>query len=83
MIHYNIKERVLIKEGTKGIFQKSTSKYKKIPTKYFNQNPIQIYGNNVQIIIWENPDYLIIIRNEGVAESYRKQFELMWQQAKA
>lgn len=82
MLNYRIKERVIIKEGTKGIFQKGTSRYRKIPEKFFNQNPVQIYGDNVQIIVWGNPDYLIIIRNRGVAESYRKQFELLWQIAK-
>lgn len=82
MLHYGIKERVIIKEGTKGIFQKGTSKYRKIQEKFFNQNPLQIYGDNVQIIVWGNPDYLITIRNKGVAESYRKQFELLWQIAK-
>lgn len=82
LLHYNIKERVIIKEGTKGIFKKGTSKYRKIPEKFFNQNPIQIYGDNVQIIVWGNPDYLVIMRNKGVAESYRKQFELMWEVAK-
>lgn len=82
LLHYNIKERVIIKEGTKGIFKKGTSKYRKIPEKFFNQNPIQIYGDNVQIIVWGNPDYLVIMRNKGVAESYRKQFELMWGFAK-
>ena len=82
MLHYGIKERVLIKEGAKGIFQKGTSKYRKIPEKFFNENPVQIYGDNVQIIVWGNPDYLIIIRNKGVAESYGKQFELLWKVAK-
>jgi len=82
LLHYKIKEKVIIKENTKGIFKKATSKYRKIPEKFFNENPVQIYGNNVQIIIWGNPDYLIIIRNKGVADSYRKQFELMWSIAK-
>ncbi len=82
MLHYKIKEKVIIKQGTKGIFKKGTSKYRKIPEKFFNENPVQIYGNNVQIIIWGNPNYLIIIRNKGVADSYRKQFELMWSIAK-
>ena len=82
MLHYKIKERVIIKEGTKGIFQKGTSKYKKIPSKFYNENPVQIYGDNVQVIVWGNPDYLIIIRNKGVADSYRKQFELLWSMAK-
>jgi sugar-specific transcriptional regulator TrmB len=82
LLNYKIKERVIIREGTKGIFKKGTSKYRKIPEKFFNPNPIQIYGNNVQIIVWGNPDYLVIIRNKGVAESYKKQFELMWKIAK-
>ncbi|MEK6847237.1 MAG: helix-turn-helix domain-containing protein [Nanoarchaeota archaeon] len=82
MLNYKIKERVIIKEGTRGIFQQGTSKYRRIEEKFFNQNPLQIYGDNVQIIVWGNPDYLIIIRNKGVAESYRKQFELLWRIAK-
>lgn len=82
MIHYKIKERVIIKESSKGLFQKGTSIYKKIPERYFNPNPVQIYGNNVQTIIWGNPDYLIIIRNKDAANSYQKQFELMWKIAK-
>jgi HTH-type transcriptional regulator, sugar sensing transcriptional regulator len=82
MIHYKIKEKVIIKEGARGIFKKGTSKYKKVPSKFYNENPIQIYGDNVQMIVWGNPDYLVIMRNKGVADSYRKQFELMWSVAK-
>jgi len=81
MIRFKIKERVIIKQGDKGIFQRGTSIYRKIPEKYFNPNPVQIYGNNVQTIVWGNPDYLIIIRNREIADSYRKQFELLWKTA--
>lgn len=82
MLHYKIKEKVIIKESTKGIFQKGTSKYKKISKKFFNENPIQIYDDNVQILTFGNPNYLIIIRNKEIANSYKKQFELMWSVAK-
>ena len=82
IIHYKIKERVIIKEGSRGIFQKGTSIYKKIPPKFFNQNPVQIYGGNVQFMVWGNPDYLIIIRSKAVSDAYRKQFELLWKIAK-
>ncbi|MDP2924851.1 MAG: helix-turn-helix domain-containing protein [Nanoarchaeota archaeon] len=78
MLNYEIKERVIIKKGVKGLFQKGTSKYKSVPDKFYNENPVQVYGNNVQILVWGNPNYLIIIRNNGVADSYRKQFELLW-----
>ena len=81
LIHYKIKEKVIIKEGTKGSFIKSST-YKKIPENFFNENPIQIYGENVQILTFGNPNNLIIIRNKDVANSYRKQFELMWSVAK-
>ncbi len=82
MIRYKINERVLIKENSRGLFQKGTSIYKKISENYFNPNPVQIYGDNVQTIIWGNPDYLIIIRNKEASDCYRKQFELMWKVAK-
>ncbi len=82
LLYYKIKERVIIQEGAKGIFQKGSSLYKKVPKKFFNENPIQIYGDNVQMLIWGNPNHLIIIRNNSVAESYRKQFELIWSVAK-
>lgn len=82
LISYKIKEKVLIKEGNKGLFQKGTSTYRKIKDKYFNSNPVLIYGNNVQILIWGYPNHLIIIRSKEAAEAYRKQFELMWLSAK-
>ncbi|MFB5638573.1 MAG: TrmB family transcriptional regulator [Nitrosarchaeum sp.] len=81
LIHYKIKEKVIIKEGTKGLFSKS-SQYKKVPEKFFNENPIQIYGDNVQILTFGNPNNLIVIRNKDVSNSYRKQFDLMWSIAK-
>lgn len=82
MIRYGINEKVIIREGSKGIFQKGTSVYKKISKKYFNPNPVQIYDGNVQITVWGNPDYLIIIRSREVAEAYKKQFKLLWNTAK-
>ena len=81
LIHHKIKEKVIIKEGTKGLFKKSST-YKRVPEKFFNENPIQIYENNVQILTFGNPNNLIIIRNKDVANSYRKQFNLMWSLAK-
>lgn len=80
--HYKIKERVIIKEGSKGLLRKGTSKYAYITEKYFNPNPVLIYADKVQIILWGNPNYLIMIKNKNIAESFKKQFELMWNMAK-
>ncbi|MEK6825705.1 MAG: helix-turn-helix domain-containing protein [Nanoarchaeota archaeon] len=82
LLAYKIKERVIIQEGARGLLKKGTTTYRTLPEKYTNQHPVQIYGNNVQILIWGNPDYLMIIRSKDVAEGYRKQFELLWKNAK-
>ncbi len=82
MLTYHITERVILMQGSKGIFTKGTSTYRTIPKKYFNDNPVQIYGNNIQLLIWGNPDYLLIIRSKEAAEAYRKQFEFLWKFAK-
>ena len=81
LIKFKIKEKVIIKEGSKGLFKKSST-YKKIKKEFFNENPVQIYKDNVQILTFGNPNHLIIIRNKDVANNYRKQFELMWSVAK-
>ncbi len=83
LIRLKIKERVIIKEGTQGLFNRGTSNYRTVSKKYFNPNPVQIYGDNVQIVLLGNPNYLIIIRSKVAADSYRKQFELMWNCAKS
>src|SRR3989338_4788445 len=75
---FGIKERVIIKEGGKGIFKRKTTQYKKIPEEFFNPNPTQIYGDNIQIYLWGQPSHLIIIRNKEIADAYRKQFGLLW-----
>ena len=75
---YSINERVILCEGKRGLFNKGKSKYKAIPKEYFTLTPTQIYGNTIHILLGGNPDYLIIIRNKQIADSYRKQFELLW-----
>lgn len=73
-----IKERVILKKGDKGFLKKGNTKYAYIEKKYFNPNPLLIYGEKVQIIMWGNPNYLIQIKSKNIAESFHKQFELMW-----
>jgi len=82
LVHYKIKERVLVKKGTKGLFQKGETTYREIPAKLFNPNFTQVYGDCVQTFTWGHPNTLVIIRSKDVADSYRKQFELMWLAAK-
>lgn len=82
IILYKIKERVIIKQGGEGFLKKGNTKYVHIEDKYFNPNPLLIYGDKVQIIMWGNPNYLIKIKSKDISDSFRKQFELMWKIAK-
>ncbi len=83
MAKLGIKEKIIIQEGAKAFFTKETSTYKFIPQKYFNDNPFQVFGDYVQIFVMStNPHHLIVIKNQAVADAYRKQFEFMWLHAK-
>jgi predicted transcriptional regulator len=75
---YKIKERVIIKKGSEGFLKGGNTKYAYVEEKYFNSNPLLIYGDKVQIIMWSNPNYLIQIKSKNISNSFRKQFELMW-----
>ncbi len=72
------KERVLIKEGDRYFVEGPQTQYRWILEKAFNPTPIYVYGNKFTIIIWGNPNYAIIIENKNLADSYRKQFNLLW-----
>jgi sugar-specific transcriptional regulator TrmB len=76
-----IREKVIIADGNTGMFTGTTTQYKTIPKEYFNPNPTQVYGNNIQIYLWGAPPHLIIIRNKELADAHRKQFNLMWRTA--
>jgi hypothetical protein len=77
------RERVIAQEGSKFLpAPKETTEYRFIPKEYFSPNAIDILYDKVMLIMWGTPDYLIIIRSEEMADSYRKQFEMLWKGAK-
>lgn len=76
----NIKERVIMKK-TKKKFKIKNVKHKFLDDKDIGTTEHLIYGNKVAIFILGNPHNLIIINNKEVADSYRKQFEILWKVA--
>lgn len=76
-----IKERLLASEDTEFIFDKKTTNYRFIPEEFFNPTPTMVYGSKVAVIIWE-PFTIIMIENPGLADSYKKYFEMLWKIAK-
>ncbi len=69
--------------GIKELHKVPLAKIKYLPNSFDNPMAINIYGNNVAIVLWrsENP-FAVLIRDEVVANSYKKHFELMWGIAK-
>lgn len=77
----NIKEKIIIKPGGKRL-KSPKLQYKELDEKYIGKTAQIIYNNKVAIFILGTPYYLIIMENKEVAETYRKQFNLLWAIAK-
>lgn len=74
-------ERILVSDKTGFVFDKKTIKYRYIPDEFFSPTPTLIYDNKVITVIWE-PFNVIMIENPGLADGFRKHFELLWKMAK-
>lgn len=77
----NIKEKIIIKKGAKKI-KNPNLEYREISQEFIGNTSQIIYGSKVAIFVLGTPYYLIVIENERVADTYRKQFELLWNLAK-
>jgi hypothetical protein len=77
----NLQEFLLTKENAKFIYKEKNMHYKYIPEEFFEPTATAIYGDRVIIIIWE-PLTTILIKNKGLAESYRRYHKLLWKIAK-
>lgn len=75
-------ESVLVREGDTYFVEGLQTKYRWISAEFFSPTPIYVYNNKLTTIIWGNPNYAIIIENKNLADSYRKQFNLLWKVAK-
>src|SRR3989344_2255417 len=77
----HIKEKIIIKQGSKKL-KYHNLKYRQLSEDYIGKTAQIIYKNKVAIFILSMPYYLIIIENKEVAETYKKQFNLLWKIAK-
>ncbi|MDP3881699.1 MAG: helix-turn-helix domain-containing protein [Nanoarchaeota archaeon] len=50
-----------------------------LPEKYSSPLAVNIYGDKIALILWSksNP-FAVVIKNDEMAEGYRKYFELLW-----
>jgi sugar-specific transcriptional regulator TrmB len=54
------------------------SEIRYLPKKYQSPVAVNIYGDNVAIVLWANDPIVIVIRGEEIADAYRKYFGVMW-----
>lgn len=79
-----IKTRIIFNKEKEGKIPKiPLSEIRFLPEKYSSPLAVNIYGDNVAIILWskENP-FAIVIKNKEISEGYRKHFEIMWKVSK-
>ncbi len=78
-----LKERVLVREGDNYLpAHRETTQYRFIPKDFFNPTSTFIYGDKVAIIMFTEPLYGLMIDSKQLSDSYRKQFELLWKNAR-
>ncbi len=78
-----IKEKVLVREDFKGKIEKSkNSEFRYLSKQFTSPTTTLIYGNKIQITIWEKPTFDILIESKAVSDSFRSYFNGLWHLAK-
>ena len=77
----NLEQKLLSCEGDDFGFSEKFIEYRWIPREYFNPNPIYTYADRVAFVMWGPPQQAVILKNSTLADSYRKQFEFIWDRA--
>lgn len=72
-----IREKIITKEGSRRR-QRKNIEYREVSKDYIGNTAHIIYAQKVAIFINGNPRHMIFIENMQVAETYRKQFALLW-----
>jgi HTH-type transcriptional regulator, sugar sensing transcriptional regulator len=77
-----IHTRLIDGEGTRREKPNRYSKVRYIPQEYISKAALRIYGNKTAIMLLSKDPIAIVIKNQDIADGYRKYFEIMWQSAK-
>lgn len=72
-----IKEKIIIKRGGERLANKNLD-YRELDAQCLGNTAQIIYGNTVALFIHGTPYYLIVIKNKEVAQTYKKQFRILW-----
>jgi sugar-specific transcriptional regulator TrmB len=72
-----VKERIIVAKGSKRL-RKSSLQYRALDRKYIGETATVIHGNKIYLFILGHPNHLIIINSREVADTYLKNFQLLW-----
>lgn len=75
-----VRERLLIKTGDTN-FVAPHETYRWMPEKYFSPYPLYIYGPKLALVSWAPMPRCVIIHDEAFAESARRMFNYVWDNA--
>ncbi len=53
---------------------------KVLPKEYMTPSEVEIFGDKTAIILWGEKPVAFVIENKEIADSFRKYFNLMWEQ---
>ena len=73
----NVVEKIIVRKDEKQV-KENFLEYREIDPEYLDETTIVIHHEKVFIFIWENPYCLITIFNPHVANTYKKNFHLLW-----
>ena len=76
-----ITERIIIRKGGHKLSYATTTHYKHLDPELLGNNAKIIYQDNVIELIYGIILYAIVIQNQTLADTARKQFELFWSMA--
>lgn len=79
--HKGIKGRILSLEGDKNFLDPS-SEYRWVDEKHFLDVPFYVYADKYAMLLWEPGPRVVMIENKAIADSYRKQFDRHWKEAR-
>ena len=82
-VKQHIKVKIIFSESVKVKHEKvPLAEIRYLSDEFSGPAATNIYGNNVVIIHWSEKPIGILITSEGIANAYRKYFDLIWKIAK-
>lgn len=76
------KVKIRVITSDKSINPKIFAETRYLTEKYTDHMVINIYGNNVAMILWAKNPFAIVVEQEEFALSYRNYFDILWRVAK-